>query len=267
MNRIDLTLNRLRQQRRSGLVTYFTAGDPDFDSSLDLLQSLAAAGADIIELGLPFSDPVADGPVIQAAHIRALAAGQTIRRTLELVARLREQDDQTPVVLMGYLNPVMQYGEDSFMQDAVKSGVDGLILVDLPLEHAGSYNEAARKAGLHLIRMTTPTSDDLRLPKLLAEASGFVYHVSLNGVTGAAACASTTISAVTAKLRKYADLPIALGFGIRDSLQLQALAGQVELIVMGTKLVETLSSHGVSTTLNQVREFAEVLKIARSGSM
>ncbi|WP_083385741.1 tryptophan synthase subunit alpha [Methylomonas sp. LWB] len=185
MNRLDLTLNRLRQQKRSGLVTYFAASDPDFDTSLNLLKSLATAGADIIELGLPFSDPVADGPVIQAAHIRALAAGQTTQRTLELVTKLREWDNQTPVVLMGYLNPVLQYGKDNLMQDAVKSGVDGLILVDLPLEYSGPYHEAARKAGLHLIRMTAPSSDDERLAKLLPEASGFVYHVNLNGVTGA----------------------------------------------------------------------------------
>ncbi|WP_028533954.1 tryptophan synthase subunit alpha [Paludibacterium yongneupense] len=260
MNRLDQTLARLRGEKRSALATYFTAGDPDFDTSLRLLQGLAAAGADVIELGMPFSDPVADGVVIQAAHLRALAGGQTVRRTLELVARLRETDDVTPVVLMGYFNPVLQYGVERFLGDARRAGVDALLLVDLTVEPAAPYVAAAQETGIHLIRMTAPTTDEARLSTVLDGASGFVYHVSLTGTTGAARSAAAVPLQALARLRRHTDLPLALGFGIREASQIAALAGAVDLIVVGSRLVETLAASGVDGALQQVRDFAHVLR-------
>lgn len=259
MNRIDQTLARLHREARSGLVTYFTAGDPDYASSLAMLRGLAAAGADLIELGLPFSDPVADGPTIQAAHIRARAAGQTAAHTLALVAALRETDATTPVVLMGYLNPVMQYGIEGFMTDAAAAGVDGLILVDLPIEHAPPYEDAARTAGLHLIRMTAPTSDDKRLAEVLKDARGFIYHVTLTGTTGAASATVADVETALARLRRHSRLPVAAGFGIRSAAQVRELAGKAELIVVGSSLVEVLAHAGVAATLREVQGLAAAL--------
>lgn len=266
MNRLDDTLARLREQGRSGLACYFTAGDPDFSTSLDLLRSLGAAGADIIELGLPFSDPVADGPGIQAAHLRARAAGQTAARTLELVAALRETDSATPVVLMGYLNPVMQYGVERFMADAARVGVDALLLVDLPVEHAAPYREAARTAGLHLIAMTAPTSDDVRLAEVLRDAGGFVYHTALAGTTGALRCDPAEVSKAITRVRRHTTLPVAAGFGIRDRAQAQALAGSADLIVVGSQLIELLASKGVEEVRLAVRGYAECLAEASSSA-
>ena len=260
MNRIDQTLARLKTEGRSGLATYFTAGDPDFATSLKLLRGLAQAGADLIELGLPFSDPVADGPTIQAAHIRARAAGQTAARTLELVAALRETDAATPVVLMGYLNPVMQYGIERFMNDAAEAGVDGLLLVDLPVEHASPYEDAAETAGLHLIRMTAPTSDDARLAEVLKDARGFIYHVTLTGTTGAASATAADVEAAIARLRRHSPLPIAAGFGIRSAAQVRALAGTAELIVVGSRLVEVLAAQGAEAALEEVGILGAALK-------
>jgi tryptophan synthase alpha chain len=259
MNRLDTTLERLRQQQRSGLVCYFTAGDPDYAASLELLGGMAAAGTDIIELGMPFSDPVADGPSIQAAHLRALAGGQTVARTIELVRALRERDARTPVVLMGYFNPVMQYGEARFLQDAHEAGVDALILVDLPLEHDAPFRTAATAVGIHLIRMTAPTSDDARLAKLLAAASGFVYHVALNGTTGAASSEANTIVAAIERVRRHTALPVAAGFGIRTAAQVAELAGRVDLIVVGSRLVEVLQQGGVAAALAEIRLLAQAL--------
>jgi len=256
MKRIEHTLARLRTAGHSGLVTYFTAGDPDFATSLTLLRGLAAAGADLIELGLPFSDPVADGPVIQAAHIRARAAGQTLALTLDLVHALRGTDAVTPVVLMGYLNPVLQYGIERFMQDAAHSGVDGLILVDLPIEHLALYDAAACAAGLHLIRMTAPTSDDARLAQILAGAGGFVYHVSVTGTTGAGSATAEEVAQAVERVHRHTALPVATGFGIREAAQVKALAGHSELIVVGSALVDRLADQGVAAALAQVRELA-----------
>ncbi|MCC8392499.1 tryptophan synthase subunit alpha [Paraburkholderia sp. MMS20-SJTR3] len=260
MNRLDDILSRLREQRRSGLVCYFTAGDPDFSTSLALLRSLGAAGADVIELGLPFSDPVADGPSIQAAHLRARAAGQTVARTLDLVAALRETDVSTPVVLMGYLNPVMQYGVDAFMSDAARVGADALLLVDLPVEHAAPYRESARVAGLHLIAMTAPTSDDLRIGQVLHEASGFVYHTAVVGTTGVTHCVPAEVGKAITRVRRHTTLPVAAGFGIRDAAQAQALAGTADLIVVGSQLIELLASQGVEEVRQAVRRYAECLE-------
>jgi len=260
MNRLDTTLAALKSQNRSGLVCYFTAGDPDFDASLNLLGALAEAGADVIELGMPFSDPVADGPSIQAAHLRALGSGQTVARTLELVQALRSRDATTPLVLMGYLNPVMQFGAEHFMQQAALAGVDGLILVDLPLEHDASYRQAARQAGIHLIRMTAPNSDDARLAQLLADASGFVYHVTLNGTTGASAKSATDVAQAVARVRRHTDLPIAAGFGIRTAEQVRALSGVVDLIVVGSRLVDVNADLGAKAALAEVANLAQALQ-------
>ena len=255
MNRLDSTLQRLRQQQRSGLACYFTAGDPDYARSLELLRSLASAGADVIELGLPFSDSVADGPAIQQAHLRALAAGQTVARTLQLVAELRSSDATTPVVLMGYLNPVMQYGPD-FMAAAAQAGVDGLLLVDLPMEHAAPWQTAAERAGLHLIRMTAPTSDDARLQQVLADASGMVYHVTVTGTTGQKSAVAADIAKDLARLRRHTDLPLAAGFGIRTPEQARALAAHADLVVVGSRLVEVLNTDGMDGALQAIRELA-----------
>lgn len=260
MNRIDQTLARLKAEGRSGLATYFTAGDPDFETSLKLLRGLGKAGADLIELGLPFSDPVADGPTIQAAHIRARQAGQTAARTLELVAALRETDAATPLVLMGYLNPVMQYGIERFINEAAEAGVDGLLLVDLPIEHAAPFEAAAETVGLHLIRMTAPTSDDARLARILDGARGFVYHVTLTGTTGAASASAEKVGEALERLRRQGQAPVAAGFGIRTPEQVRALAGTAELIVVGSRLVEVLAAQGAEVALEEVGRLGAALK-------
>jgi len=262
MNRLDQTLEQLRQAGRPGLVCYFTAGDPDFDASLALLRELAGAGADLIELGLPFSDPVADGPVIQAAHLRARAAGQTAARTLELAGALRRGDAHTPLVLMGYLNPVMRYGAERFMTDAAAAGVDGLLLVDLPHEHAAPYRAAARAAGLHLLGMSAPTTDAARLARWSRTASGFLYHVALAGTTGAASCAPADVARAVAALREHCALPVAAGFGIREPEQARAVAASADLVVIGSRLVELFAAQGHGATLQAVREFATAIKPA-----
>ena len=260
MNRLDCCLAALRQRGRPGLVTYVTAGDPDFATSVALLARLGASGADIIELGMPFSDPVADGPVIQQAHQRALANGQTMAKTLAMVAQLRKYDAQTPVVLMGYLNPVMQYGVDLFMQEAAQSGVDGLLLVDLPVEHAATYREAARAHGILLIAMTAPGSDEARLQRVLADAAGFVYHVSINGITGATGKTAAELAPTVARIRRHTPLPVALGFGIREVAQLAALRHSADLLVVGSALVAMLAESGAEAALARVSQMAAVLK-------
>lgn len=260
MNRIDRTMTRLRDEGRSGLACYFMAGDPDFANSLTLLRGLADAGADLIELGFPFSDPVADGVVIQSAHLRARAAGQTLSRTLALVAALRESDPVTPLVLMGYLNPVMQYGLAAFMADAARAGVDGLLLVDLPAEHIEPYRHLAQASYLHLIVQTAPTSDDERLRRILPAASGFVYHVALTGTTGAAACRPDEALAQLHRVRAQTDLPLAIGFGIRTTEQARALAAHAELIVLGSVLVDAQAQGGTAAALAQVGRFAQALR-------
>lgn len=259
MTRLTDFFARLKSEGRSGLACYFTAGDPDFSSCLALLRGLAEAGADLIELGLPFSDPVADGEAIQAAHLRALASGQTVARTLQLVQALRETDARTPIVLMGYLNPVMQYRE-TFFREAAEAGVDGLILVDLPAEHAEPWSQAADAKGLALIRMSAPTSSDERLKTILPGAKGFLYHVSLNGTTGAASCAPEEVGKALARIRAVSPLPIAVGFGVRSQEQVRALAGVAELIVVGSHLVDTLARHGCAAALAEVRKLAAPLR-------
>ncbi|MEA2997820.1 MAG: tryptophan synthase alpha chain, partial [Alphaproteobacteria bacterium] len=216
-SRIEARFAALKQQGRAALVTFLTAGDPDYATSLAILQGLPKAGADVIELGMPFTDPMADGPAIQAASLRALAAGQRMTKTLDMVRAFRATDAETPIVLMGYYNPIYVYGVDRFLADAKQAGVDGLIVVDLPPEEDEELCLPALRVGLNFIRLATPTTDDRRLPAVLANASGFVYYVSVAGITGAAAPDADRVSAAVARIKRHTSLPVAVGFGVRTA--------------------------------------------------
>jgi len=224
VTRIDERFAELKRAGRAGLVAFITAGDPDYEISLTLLNGLAKAGADIIELGMPFSDPMADGPAIQASSQRALKAGQTMVKTLAMVKAFRGQDDATPIVLMGYYNPIYVYGVDRFLKDAVAAGVDGLIVVDMPPEEDAELRPPARKAGLNFIRLATPTTDAKRLPTVLANTSGFVYYVSIAGITGTAAPDLSDVAAHVGRIKAKTELPIAVGFGVTTKEQVSAIA-------------------------------------------
>ena len=238
--RIDTRFAALRHDGRAALVTFVMAGDPDPATSLAILRALPAAGADIIEIGMPFTDPMADGPAIQASGLRALRAGQTMRRTLSLVADFRAGDATTPLILMGYYNPIYVYGVDAFLRDAGEAGVDGLIVVDLPPEEDEELCLPALKAGLNFIRLATPTTDDRRLPAVLANTSGFVYYVSIAGVTGAAAPDSREVGAAVARIKAHTHLPVAVGFGVRDAASAAAIAAIGDGVVVGSAIVEAL---------------------------
>ncbi|MGA2042483.1 MAG: tryptophan synthase subunit alpha [Roseiarcus sp.] len=238
--RIDTRFAALRHDGRAALVTFVMAGDPDPATSLAILKALPAAGADIIEIGMPFTDPMADGPAIQAAGLRALRAGQTMRRTLGLAAEFRKGDARTPLILMGYYNPIYVYGVDAFLRDAGEAGVDGLIVVDLPPEEDEELCLPALKAGLNFIRLATPTTDDRRLPAVLANTSGFVYYVSIAGVTGAAAPDSRDVGAAVARIKAHTHLPVAVGFGVKDAASAAGIAGIADGVVVGTAIVEAL---------------------------
>jgi tryptophan synthase alpha chain len=241
VSRIERRFAELRQARRAGLVTYLTAGDPDPDTSARLFAGLAVAGADLIEIGMPFSDPMADGPVIQQAGQRALKQGMTLRGTLALVHKLRRADETTPIVLMGYYNPLYRYGADSFPQDAVAAGVDGVIVVDLPPEEDAELSVSARAAGLDVIRLATPTSDDRRLPHIVKDASGFIYYVAVAGITGTRSADAASVTAAVGRLRCFTELPIAVGFGIRSPEQAAAVGRAADAAVVGTALVQRLA--------------------------
>jgi tryptophan synthase alpha chain len=240
-SRIARRFASLRQERRAGLVTYLTAGDPDLDTSAKLFAGLAAAGADLIEIGMPFSDPMADGPAIQEAGQRALKQGMNLRGTLSLVRKLRRVDEATPVVLMGYYNPIYRYGPAVFARDAIDAGVDGLIIVDLPPEEDAELTGPSRAAGLDVIRLATPTSDENRLPRIVEQASGFIYYVAVAGITGTRSADSSEVATAVARLRRFTDLPIAVGFGIRTPEQAAAVARTAEAAVVGTALVQRLA--------------------------
>ena len=241
MTRIDRRFAGLKEEGRAGLVTFITAGDPDYDTSLALLKALPKAGADIIELGMPFSDPMADGPAIQASSQRALKAGQTMKKTLAMVKAFREQDKTTPIVLMGYYNPIYVYPAASFLKDAATAGVDGLIVVDMPPEEDEELRPAAREAGLNFIRLATPTTDARRLPAVLANSSGFVYYVSIAGITGTAAPDVHKVGAHVARIKAQTELPIAVGFGVKTKEQVKSLASTADAIVVGSALVSALA--------------------------
>ena len=241
--RIARRFAALAAERRAGLVTFLTAGDPDAETAAKLLDGLPAAGADLIELGMPFTDPMADGPAIQASSLRALKAGETLVRTLAQVRRFRQRDADTPIVLMGYYNPIYSYGVDRFLADARTAGVDGLIVVDLPPEEDEELCLPAIRAGLNFIRLATPTTDAKRLPAVLANTSGFLYYVSIAGITGTRSAAEADVAAAVRRLKAATSLPVAVGFGIRTPEQAATIARVADAAVVGSALVGTVAEH------------------------
>ena len=263
--RIDARFAQLKKEHRSAFVTFLMAGDPDPETSLQVIKALPKAGADIIEIGMPFTDPMADGPSIQAAGLRALKAGMTLKKTLTLVSEFRKGDDATPLVLMGYYNPIYIHGVDKFLRDAKSAGVDGLIVVDLPPEEDSELCVPAMKAGLNFIRLATPTTDDKRLPAVLANTSGFVYYVSVTGITGSASADSSVVGEAVARIKRHTALPVCVGFGIRTSEAARAIAANADGAVVGSALVDalrgSLDSNGKATakTVSAVAELATAL--------
>jgi tryptophan synthase alpha chain len=238
--RISRRFARLAAERRPGLVTFVMAGDPDAETSLAILNALPRAGADVVELGMPFTDPMADGPAIQAAGLRALKSGQTLKATLAMVATFRKGDADTPLILMGYYNPIHSYGVEPFLRDAKAAGVDGLIVVDLPPEEDDELCLPAMRAGLAFIRLATPTTDDARLPVVLRNTSGFVYYVSITGVTGSAAPDPGAVGKAVRRIKGHTRLPVAVGFGVRDAASAAAIGSAADGVVVGSALVEAV---------------------------
>jgi tryptophan synthase alpha chain len=263
-SRIDRRFAALRKEGRKGLVAFVTAGDPDYATSEKILLGLPAAGADLIELGMPFSDPMADGPAIQASSLRALKSGHTMKKTLQLVRAFRTSDPDTPIVLMGYYNPIYVYPRERFLDEAKAAGVDGLIIVDMPPEADAELCLPAIARGLHFVRLATPTTDARRLPAVLANTSGFLYYVSITGITGAAAPDVGAVHAQVAEIKKTTDLPVAVGFGVKTPQQAKAIAAGADAVAVGTALVnavrETLGTRGEATG----KTVANVLDLVRS---
>jgi tryptophan synthase alpha chain len=241
VSRIEKRFAALKAEGRAGLVAYLTAGDPDLDTSTRLFEGVAAAGADLIEIGMPFSDPMADGPLIQAGGLRALQSGMTLKKTLALVRHLRARDPDTPYVLMGYYNPIYRYGAEAFARDAADAGVDGLIIVDLPPEEEAELANPATKAGLDLVRLATPTSDEQRLPAIVERASGFVYYVAIAGITGTRSADAASVRDAVARIRHFTRLPVAVGFGIKTPEQAAEIARAADAAVVGSALVDRLA--------------------------
>jgi tryptophan synthase alpha chain len=266
VTRIDKRFAALKREGRAGLVTFITAGDPDYASSLAILKALPAAGADIIELGMPFSDPMADGPAIQASSQRALSAGQTMEKTLQMVAAFRAADDATPIVLMGYYNPIYVYPVDRFIADAVAAGADGLIVVDMPPEEDAELRPAAAAAGLNFIRLATPTTDGRRMPAVLANTSGFVYYVSIAGITGTKAPDLSEVGGHVARIKAHTSLPIAVGFGVKSEAQVGEIARLAEGVVVGSAIVsaiaESLDREGNATRATEPQVLGLVERLA-----
>jgi tryptophan synthase alpha chain len=273
--RIDRRFAALNKQGSAALVTFTMAGDPDYATSLAILKALPKAGADVIELGMPFTDPMADGPAIQAAGLRALKAGQTLKKTLAAVRDFRAGDDATPIVLMGYYNPIYIYGVERFLADAKAAGVDGLIVVDLPPEEDSELCLPAMKAGLNFIRLATPTTDERRLPTVLTNTSGFVYYVSITGITGAAAPDAGKVAAAVARIKRHTKLPVCVGFGVRTAAHARAIAEGADGVVVGSALVEAVrqslepdgkpTSKSVAAVTDLTRALAEGVRGARVG--
>jgi len=271
--RIDRRFAQLKTEGRAALVTFLTAGDPDPETSLALLRAIPAAGADVVELGMPFTDPMADGPAIQISSQRALKAGQTLKKTLDIVRAFRQADDATPLVLMGYYNPIYVYGVDRFLRDAKSTGVDGLIVVDLPPEEDEELCLPALKAEVNFIRLATPTTDDKRLPAVLANTSGFVYYVSITGITGAATPDPAKVAAAVARIKRHTKLPVAVGFGVRTAEQAAVIAAGADGVVVGSALVNALkasldgddkaTAKTVTVVVNLVAELARGVRGAR----
>lgn len=250
-NRFDTLFARLADEGRPALVTYIMGGDPDYDTSLSIMKALPEAGADIIELGMPFSDPMADGPAIQMAGQRALKGGQTLAKTIEMAKAFRETDTDTPIVLMGYYNPVYIYGVDRFLADAKAAGIDGLIIVDLPPEMDGELCIPALDAGISFIRLATPTTDDKRLPAVLANTSGFVYYVSMTGITGSAIADTSAVGEAVNRIKSHTPLPVCVGFGVKTAEQARLIGRDADGVVVGTAIVQaivnSLDSEGGAT--------------------
>ena len=273
--RIDRRFAALNKQGSAALVTFTMAGDPDYATSLAILKALPKAGADVIELGMPFTDPMADGPAIQAAGLRALKAGQTLKKTLAAVRDFRAGDDATPIVLMGYYNPIYIYGVERFLADAKAAGVDGLIVVDLPPEEDSELCLPAMKTGLNFIRLATPTTDERRLPTVLTNTSGFVYYVSITGITGAAAPDAGKVAAAVARIKRHTKLPVCVGFGVRTAAHARAIAEGADGVVVGSALVEAVrqslgpdgkpTSKSVAAVTDLARALAEGVRGARVG--
>ncbi|MEM6649529.1 MAG: tryptophan synthase subunit alpha [Pseudomonadota bacterium] len=262
MSRLSTRFEELRAKDQAAFIPFLMAGDPSPEESLDILKRLPAAGADIIEIGVPFTDPMADGPAIQAAGLRALKAGQTLPKILDLVRSFRKEDDNTPLVLMGYYNPFYIYGVEAFLKDAVDAGVDGLIIVDLPPEEDEELCLPARAVGLDFIRLATPTTNDKRLPTVIKNTSGFVYYVSVAGITGAKTGEAATVDQAVQRLRKASNLPVAVGFGIKTEERAAEVAKVADAVVVGSALVDTLAqslSSGVKTASDQTIKLAEQL--------
>jgi tryptophan synthase alpha chain len=240
--RIDRRMARLKTEGRPALDTYFMGGDPDYATSLKIMKALPRAGSDIIELGMPFSDPMADGPAIQAAGLRALKGGQTLVKTLDMARAFRTGDDETPIVLMGYYNPIYIYGVERFLADAKAAGIDGLIVVDLPPEMDEELCVPALKAGLNFIRLATPTTDDKRLPKVLQNTSGFVYYVSMTGITGSALADTAKVAAAVKRIKSHTDLPVCVGFGVKTAEQARTIGASADGVVVGTAIVNAVAN-------------------------
>ena len=271
--RMSARFAELAAQNRPAFVTYFMGGDPDFDTSLEIMKGLPAAGADVIELGMPFSDPMADGPAIQAAGLRSLQGGQNLESAFAMVRAFREDDDKTPIVLMGYYNPIYQYGPEKFLADAREAGVDGMIVVDLPPEMDEELCIPALSAGLNFIRLATPTTDEKRLPKVLSNTSGFLYYVSITGITGAAAPDPDVVSKSVAHIKEKTGLPICVGFGVRNADQAAAIGKASDGVVVGTAIVSKVADSlndgkatgtTASAALELVADIAQGVRRARS---
>ncbi len=257
MSRIDARFAALRAAGRKAFVAYVMAGDPDFETSREIVLGLPGAGVDIIELGMPFTDPMADGPTIQLAGQRALEGGQTLDRTLAIARDLRAVDQETPIVMMGYYNPIYSRGVERFLADAVEAGIDGLIIVDLPPEEDDELCIPAQRAGLNFIRLATPTTDDKRLPKVLQNTSGFVYYVSITGITGAAAAEASEVAPEVARIKRATDLPIVVGFGIRTPEAARSIAGIADGAVVGSAIVSLIGERRpVDEVLSYVADLA-----------
>ncbi|MVW74225.1 tryptophan synthase subunit alpha [Pseudomonas xionganensis] len=269
MSRLQTRFAELKQQNRAALVTFVTAGDPNYDASLAILKGLPKAGADVIELGMPFTDPMADGPAIQLANIRALEGRQDLAKTLQMVREFRQDEQATPLVLMGYFNPIHKYGVSRFIADAKEAGVDGLIVVDLPPEHNADLCDPAQAAGIDFIRLTTPTTDDKRLPKVLNGSSGFVYYVSVAGVTGAGSATLEHVQEAVTRLRRHTDLPLCIGFGIRTPEHAATIARLADGVVVGSALIDQIanaasSEQAVDGVLSLCAALAEGVRGARA---
>jgi tryptophan synthase alpha chain len=271
--RIDARFSALKAEGRAAFVAYLMAGDPDYETGLEILKALPAAGADIIEVGFPFSDPMADGPSVQAAALRALDKGMTLRRTLETIAAFREGDQDTPVILMGYTNPLVTWGYEAFARDAAQAGVDGLIIVDTPPEEADPLADALDAHGLSLIRLATPTSDDARLKTVVRRTSGFVYYVSVAGVTGGKEADEAAVAPAVARVRAASGLPVAVGFGIRTPERAAAIARVADAAVVGSALVDevetglAMNESVKARVLSKVESLAKAVRSARVGSL